>query len=135
MKPDVVIVGAGLAGLACARRLVEIGKSFVVLEASDAVGGRVRTDVVDGFRLDRGFQILLTAYPEAQRHFDYPALKLKPFTHGALIRWNGTFHRIADPRRDPIRAIGTLFGSIGTLGDKWKLLELETKLRGTTPEH
>jgi phytoene dehydrogenase-like protein len=134
MKTDVVIVGAGLAGLACARRLVEIGKSFVVLEASDGVGGRVRTDVVDGYRLDRGFQILLTAYPEAKRHFDYPALNLKPFTHGVLIRWNGRFHRIADPRRDPIRGVGAFFGSIGTLGDKWKLMELEAKLRGKEPE-
>lgn len=134
MTPDVIIIGAGLAGLACARRMVEIGKSFVILEASDDVGGRVRTDVVDGFRLDRGFQILLTAYPEAKRHFDYPALKLKSFTHGALIRANGKFERIADPRRNPVHGIGTLFGSIGTLGDKWKLLELETKLRGKEPE-
>ncbi len=134
MTTDVVIIGAGLAGLACARRLIEVGKSFVVLEASDGVGGRVRTDVVDGYRLDRGFQILLMAYPEAKRHFDYPALRLKSFTRGALIRYCGKFHRIVDPRRDPIRAIGTLVGSIGTLGDKWKLLELETKVRAREPE-
>ncbi len=134
MTTDVVIVGAGLAGLACARRLLEVGKSFIVLEASDGVGGRVRTDVVDGFRLDRGFQILLMAYPEARRHFDYPALKLKSFTRGVLIRCCGKFHRIVDPRRDPIRAVGTLVGSIGTLGDKWKLLELETKVRAREPE-
>src|SRR5687768_15038283 len=70
---DVLIVGAGLAGLSCARRLREVGVSFQVLEAADAVGGRVRTDVVDGFRLDRGFQVLLTAYPEARRMLDYAA--------------------------------------------------------------
>src|SRR6516165_6806056 len=134
MKPDVIIVGAGLAGLACARRLVEVCKSFVVLEASDAVGGRVRTDIVDGFRLDRGFQFLLTAYPEARRHFDYPALKLRKFTHGVLIRWGGKFHRVADPRHDTIYGIGTLFSSVGTLGDKLKLMELETKLRSKTLE-
>lgn len=130
MKPDVIIVGAGLAGLACARRLVEIGKSFQVLEASDDVGGRVRTDTVDGFRLDRGFQILLTAYPEANRQFDYAALRLRKFNRGAVIRCQGRFHRLADPRHDFLRGVRSLFGSIGNVRDKLKLLELESKLRG-----
>ena len=61
---DVVVIGAGLAGLTAARTLTAAGLDVAVLEASDGVGGRVRTDVVDGYRLDRGFQILLTAYPE-----------------------------------------------------------------------
>jgi len=64
---DVVIVGAGLTGLSCARHLLAQNVSVQLIEASDSVGGRVRTDVEDGFRLDRGFQILLTAYPEVQR--------------------------------------------------------------------
>lgn len=131
---DVVIVGAGLAGLACARRLVEIGRTFVIVEASDGVGGRVRTDLVDGFRLDRGFQILLTAYPEAQRHLDYAALRLKPFVKGALVRWDGKFHRLADPRRDPLRGVASLFGPIGTFRDKWRILDLESKLRKYNPD-
>ena len=75
-RTEVIIIGAGLAGLCCARRLVESGVRVTVLEASDGVGGRVRTDVVDGFRLDRGFQVLLTAYPEARRVLDYEALNL-----------------------------------------------------------
>jgi len=131
---DVVIVGAGLAGLACARRLMEIGRTFQLVEAADAVGGRVRTDRLDGFRLDRGFQVLLTAYPEAQRHLDYTALRLKPFAKGALIRFGGRFHRLADPRRDPLRGLASLFGAIGTIRDKWKILELESKLRKFRPE-
>ena len=73
-RVDVVVVGAGLAGLAAARVVQQSGRSVAVLEASDGVGGRVRTDLVDGFRLDRGFQVLLTAYPEVDRQLDVPAL-------------------------------------------------------------
>src|SRR3954466_1298194 len=75
---EVVVVGAGLAGLACARRLAASGVAVTVLEAADGVGGRVRTDVVDGFRCDRGFQLLNPAYPEARRVLDLPALRLPP---------------------------------------------------------
>ena len=77
MDHDVVVVGAGLAGLQCARLLEQHGLDVVVLEASDGVGGRVRTDVVDGFRCDRGFQVLNPAYPELRRSVDVPALGLQ----------------------------------------------------------
>jgi phytoene dehydrogenase-like protein len=83
---DVVVVGAGLAGLACARDLAAAGLQVRLLEASDAAGGRIRTDVVEGFRLDRGFQVLLTEYPEARRVLNYDALALKSFLPGALVR-------------------------------------------------
>src|SRR3954453_9036996 len=118
---EVVVVGAGLAGLACARRLAASGVAVTVLEAADAVGGRVRTDVVDGFRLDRGFQVLLTAYPEAQRVLDYGPLDLRKFARGALVCCGGRFHRLADPRRDPVRGLQTLFGPIGSFADKWRI--------------
>ncbi|MGE5229068.1 MAG: FAD-dependent oxidoreductase, partial [Deltaproteobacteria bacterium] len=75
--PDVVVVGAGLSGLCCARELHAAGLDVLVLERSDVPGGRVRTDVVDGFQLDRGFQVLLTAYPEARRVLDYEQLGLR----------------------------------------------------------
>ena len=71
MPEPVVIIGGGLAGLTCAKILHADGTEFILLEGSDAVGGRVRTDEVDGFLLDRGFQVLLTAYPETQRQLDY----------------------------------------------------------------
>ncbi len=121
MSHPVVIVGAGLAGLCCGRRLAQCGVPFVVLEASDGIGGRVRTDVVDGFRLDRGFQIFLPGYPEARRVLDYDALSLKPFTRGSLVRWKGQSHRVADPRAEPLTAVRSLFGPVGTPADKFRL--------------
>ncbi len=99
---DVVIIGAGLAGLSCALSLQDAGVAVVLLEASDAPGGRVRTDAVDGFRLDRGFQVMLTAYPEARRLLDYSGLELKKFEAGALVWHGGKFHRFADPFRNPV---------------------------------
>src|SRR4051794_25022037 len=96
-RTDIVVVGAGLAGLSAARTLTDAGRDVLVLEASDRVGGRVRTDVVDGFRLDRGFQVALTAYPELTRQFDLAALDLRAFEPGALVRVGGRFHTVGDP--------------------------------------
>ena len=100
-SPDVFIVGAGLAGLCCARELQAKGVSFQILEASDGIGGRVRTDEVDGFLLDRGFQVLLTAYPEAKRCLDYSRLELKPFLPGVLSWYAGRMNKLVDPWRMP----------------------------------
>jgi phytoene dehydrogenase-like protein len=125
---DVLVVGAGLAGLSCARFLRQHGLSVQVLEASDGVGGRVRTDVVDGFRLDRGFQVLLTAYPEAARVLDYAALDLHAFYPGALVRSGGEFYRVADPMRDIGGGLRTLATPIGSIKDKSKVAQLRLKL-------
>jgi len=125
---DVLIIGGGLAGLCCALRLHQSGLSFQVLEASDGVGGRVRTDKVQGFLLDRGFQVLLTAYPEARKVLDYDALNLHPFYPGALIRYKGRSHRFADPWRHPIDGIMGLFSVIGTVSDKLKIRKLRKQV-------
>jgi len=127
--PEVVIVGAGLAGLCCARRLWKHGVSCHILEASDGVGGRARTDQVDGFLLDRGFQVLLTAYPEAQRMLDYTALDLRTFYPRALVRFNGRFHRVADPWRQPVDALTNVFSPIGTLWDKLAVARFRGRAR------
>jgi len=125
----VIIVGAGIAGLCCARKLSADGVPALVLEASDAVGGRVSTDVLDGFLLDRGFQVLLTAYPEAQEVLDYDRLDLQLFTPGALI-WTGRqLERVADPLRCPSQLWATLRASIGTLGDKLRMARLRSAVQ------
>jgi phytoene dehydrogenase-like protein len=118
---DTVIIGAGMAGLACARRLHAAERSFVICEAADRIGGRVATDVCDGYRLDRGFQVLLTAYPEARRLLDYDALDLRRFYPGALVRHGGKWHRVADPFRHPIDGLREVFNPIGTLADKLRV--------------
>jgi len=123
-QPDVLIVGAGLAGLCCGRRLAECGVPFDILEASDGVGGRVRTDLVDGFRLDRGFQVYLTAYPEGRRVLDLAALDLRPFARAALVWFGGRFHRVADPRSEPLTAAKSLFNPVGSARDKLRLVSL-----------
>ncbi|MFD2573608.1 protoporphyrinogen/coproporphyrinogen oxidase [Spirosoma soli] len=120
----VIIVGAGMAGLTCAVYLKQVGIDALLIEAADHVGGRVRTDVVDGFRLDRGFQILLTAYPEAQRLLNYSALELKPFRSGALIRSNNDWVTFLNPFQEPSSAFQTLTSPIGTLGDKLRIAGL-----------
>lgn len=119
---DVAVVGAGLAGLVAARRLVDAGRRVVVLEASDAVGGRVRTDRVDGFLLDRGFQVLLTAYPAVRRWLDLDALDLRPFAPGVVVHRGGRTVRLADPFRAPFAAARSLLGPTVTPLDALRLL-------------
>ncbi|GAX76829.1 hypothetical protein CEUSTIGMA_g4275.t1 [Chlamydomonas eustigma] len=116
---EVIVVGAGIAGLSAALHLKKKGvKDILVIESGEAVGGRVKTDRVDGFLLDQGFQIFLTGYPEAQAALDYKALDLKPFYAGAKVWLNGSFHQVADPFRHPVDGILSLTNPIGTVFDK-----------------
>ena len=125
----VIIVGAGLAGLRCAGALEQRGVPWLLLESQDAPGGRVRTDYVDGFQLDRGFQVLLTAYPQARQALDYAALDLQAFEMGALVRLPGGFRRVGDPLRNPTALLSTLRAPIGTFGDKVRVARLAVRLR------
>ncbi len=115
---DVVVVGAGLAGLNAARLLCAAGLDVAVLEASDAAGGRVRTDRVDGVLLDRGFQLVNPAYPQVPRVFDLEALQLRSFGAGAVVALGARRYVLADPRRMPREAIGTLRLPLGSLREK-----------------
>ena len=128
---DVVVVGAGLAGLACARHLQRAGRSVAVLEASDGVGGRVRTDIVDGFRLDRGFQVLLTAYPEVRSEIDLVKLSMRNFSPGALVRTKEKNHIVTDPFRDPAHFASTALAPIGNIADKARIALFRLRMQRT----
>ncbi len=132
-RTDVVIVGAGLAGLSAARTLADAGREVLVLEASDGVGGRVRTDSVDGFRLDRGFQVALTAYPELARQLDLDALDLRAFDPGALVWADDRLHTVGDPIRMPHAVLSSALAPVGSVADKARLARLLLRLRRADP--
>ncbi|GAB2592446.1 oxidoreductase [Paractinoplanes abujensis] len=127
VEVDVVIVGGGLAGLSAARRLDRAGVEWLLVEASDRIGGRVTTDVVDGWHFDRGFQVINTAYPRLPALVDVDALDLRYFTPGVLVRRGGELHRLENPVREPLAAAQTLTSGVGTLSDRLKFAALATK--------
>ena len=129
IKHDVIIVGAGLSGLSAAVHLHRQGRKVLILEASDRAGGRVKTDSVDGFILDRGFQVLLTAYPEAKKLLNYKDLQLCKMLPGATVLYDGGTFEIADPFRRPKALFSTLFAPVGTILDKINTLWLKNKLQ------
>ena len=120
----VIIVGAGLAGLVCARVLERAGIAVTIYEASDGVGGRVRTDVVDGLRLDRGFQVLFEAYPAVQRWADVSALELQAFDPGAVVVDGAQRSMLTDPLRDLAGAWDALWAPALSTMDKLRVLAL-----------
>ena len=132
MKQDVIIVGAGLAGLSAAVHLHHAGRNVLLIEASDRAGGRIKTDSYQGFLLDRGFQVLLTAYPETQALLNYTNLNLKKMLPGATVLYDGGVFEIADPFRRPSAAFATLFAPVGTLKDKMNTLWLKNRLQKLT---
>jgi predicted NAD/FAD-dependent oxidoreductase len=113
-SPEVIIVGAGLAGLSAARQLSIHGVDVLVLEGSDAVGGRVRTDRVDGLLLDRGFQLYNPAYPEGRRMLDHAHLDLRPFLPGVEVVSERARSRVADPLRAPTNVLSSATSGVGS---------------------
>jgi phytoene dehydrogenase-like protein len=105
---DVIIIGAGATGLAAARHLCDAGADTVVLESSDRVGGRIATELIDGYRIDRGFQVVNTAYPALRRLVDLAELDLRLFDHAVVLADGTHRYQIADPRRHPSRLTDSL---------------------------
>jgi protoporphyrinogen oxidase len=122
-----IVVGAGLAGLTCAKVLTERGAEVAVFEASDDIGGRVRTDEHDGFLLDRGFQVYFTSYPVARRHLDYGALDFRSFDPGAIVCRGPEKSVLSDPLRDPKAFLPSLLSDAATFGDKLRTLDLAAR--------
>jgi phytoene dehydrogenase-like protein len=132
----VLVIGAGLAGLTCARALQRAGREVTVLEAEDGVGGRVRSDRMGGYTLDRGFQVLFDAYPAARRQLDLASLQLHAFDPGALVALDGGISVITDPLRDADKAAAlraALTPLVSPL-DKLRTLRLALELRDAPDE-
>tara|TARA_B100000795_G_scaffold2263_1_gene1562 strand:- start:2668 stop:3951 length:1284 start_codon:yes stop_codon:yes gene_type:complete len=123
------IIGAGVSGLIAAQILENYGYHPTIIEASSAVGGRVKSDVVKGYSLDRGFQVLLTSYPAAKKYLDYDGLALQKLLPGATIFKNGKAQTIGDPLRKLSLLFPTLLSSIGSLADKVNILKLNARLK------
>ncbi|MBX0285649.1 FAD-dependent oxidoreductase [Halomicroarcula sp. F28] len=131
---DAVVVGGGLAGLVAARHLAESGQDVTLLEASDGVGGRVRTAHEDGYTFDRGFQVLFSAYPAVKRELDVEALSPRPFTPGATIARPNHRSVLSDPLRNPTAAPQTIFNRDVRTADKLRVFKLQRELAGKDPE-
>lgn len=128
----VVVAGGGLAGLVAARHLAEAGAEVELFERNERVGGRVRSRTVDGFTIDRGFQVLFTGYPAAQRELDFDALDLRAFAPGATIAASNHRSTLADPLGDPGAAVPTLLNRDVRLSDKLRLFQLQRRLKRRT---
>ena len=131
---DVIIVGAGLAGLTAALVLHREGKSVCVFEASSSVGGRVQTKKHEGFLLDQGFQVYNTAYPEGLALLDYDGLKFNAFESGAIVSTLSGNYVMADPFRHPLLSFQSAMSPVGSLMDKWLVAQLRARVLGMSLE-
>ena len=127
----IYIIGAGVSGLTAAKVLEDHGFHPIIIEATDRAGGRVKTDIVEGYQLDHGFQVLLTSYPAAQKYLNFDTLDLQHFLPGAAIFQNGNQKILGDPLRNISLLFPTLFSGIGSVSDKIKILKLNLILKKT----
>jgi len=124
-----IIIGAGISGLIAALELEKAGYNPTILEASDSVGGRIKSDNLNGLPADHGFQVLLTEYPEAQHYLDYEKLDLVKFLPGSLIFKKGKTQKIGDPLRNISFLWSTILADVGSVKDKWLTFKLSLALK------
>ena len=129
---NITIVGAGVSGLVAATVLEQQGYTPTIIETTDKVGGRVKTDYIDNYQLDHGFQVLLTSYPLAKKYLDYNNLDLQKISPGAIIFNNKSMSSIGDPLRDKSFLFSTLFSSLLSFKDKLKVFKLNNTLKKKT---
>lgn len=132
MKPTIGIIGAGISGLIAALTLEEAGYAPVIYEASSSSGGRIKTDLFKGYQLDRGFQVLLDAYPKTSEYLDYESLGLQKLQPGAILFGGRKVVTVGDPSRDLTLLLPTVLSGIGTLSDYFRLFRLHRRLQKTT---
>lgn len=125
---DVVVIGAGLSGLSAARQLAIAGRNVHVIDAGDDVGGRVRTDEVDGLLFDRGFQLYNPAYEEGARILDLTALDIRSFIPGVMVSLDGRNHHLADPRHVPAWAVDSMLAPVGSIASKLKFAKYAARI-------
>ena len=127
-EQQVCIIGAGVAGLIAAHHLELVGFKPTIIDQNDRIGGRLLTDIKDGFLLDRGFQVLLSAYPEVNRYINLEGLKAHSFEPGAVVFYKGKTINLFDPMRQMSKALPMLFAAIGSFRDKWLVYKLTQEL-------
>ncbi|SDX82626.1 FAD-dependent oxidoreductase [Flavobacterium degerlachei] len=130
----ITIIGAGISGLIAAIELEKLGFNPIVIEATDRVGGRVKTDIVDEFQLDHGFQVLLEAYPKAKKYLNYKTLELQKLIPGAVIYKNRETTLIGDPLRDFSLLVPTILANVGSIKDKLAIFKLNLELKNKSLE-
>ncbi len=123
------IVGAGVSGLIAAQVLESYGYNPTIYEAGTRAGGRLKTDIINGYQLDHGFQVMLTAYPMTQKYLDYEQLELQTFLPGASIFFKNKKTTIGDPTREASLLLPTLMANLGRLSDKIKIFQLNRTLK------
>jgi len=122
------IIGAGLSGLMAAKLLENYGFKPVIWEASDRVGGRMKTDVVEGYQMDRGFQVLLDQYPSLKKHLEFNQLNLQKLLPGAVILKDGGQYNFGDPSRSFSDFWASAFSPVASIADLLKLYKLKKEL-------
>ncbi len=125
---DIIIIGAGVSGLTCAKILSDNNKKYLLLESQSDVGGRMSTDLVGDHQLDRGFQVFIKGYPLYDAVTNVKQLPLHSFSPGASIRINNRFYKVVDPFRNIIEGFKSIFTPIGSFIDKLKILKLRISL-------
>ena len=125
---DIIILGAGPAGLACALKCQQLGREYLLIEGSNRIGGRLGSLYQDGYIFDLGFQVYNSAYDSTNRLLDLDELNLKYFKPGAAVHYGNSFQIVSDPLRDISKVFSTIFSNITTVSDKLKILSLKNSL-------
>ena len=125
---DIIILGAGPAGLACALKCQQLGREYLLIEGSNRIGGRLGSLYQDGYIFDLGFQVYNSAYVNTNRLLDLDELNLKYFKPGAAVHYGNSFQILSDPLRDISKVFSTIFSNITTVSDKLKILSLKNSL-------